>query len=485
MKKQLFWKNPKWRYGGYAFAVTAIMIAAIVLVNLGFSELETKYGWRRDLSFNNLTTQSETTRNVLNSLPYPVHIYALYTPGGEDMALMELLNRYRSNSSLVTYEMLELSKNPGLLARFQGDAQTTLASNSLIAFCETTGRYKILDSESFSTVGYSIESGEYAVELAYEKRITEALLYVTREEIPEIMLLSGHGELEGETLEPLKQVLESNNYSVRSVNLRNGDVLTKGALLMIISPTQKDMTLEELTAITAFSKAGGALFITCDFTDDLSGMSNYLSLLRSFGMVPREGVVLASLEEQDTYFGDTPLYLTPYVLPGEAADSLRAAGMDYLILAGSRAFETPAAAVSGLTVSPVLASGYKSYLRDIYGENQTTEQQDTDPIGPFSLALLAARTQEDGTLSRAFILGSSLMLTNTQFFEFSYNLEFALRMCEYLLNQKPISLDIISKPYMRPGLKETSRPVGGAVAVALPLLVLALSLAVLLPRRHR
>jgi len=484
MKKLLFQKHPKWRYGGYALIFTTVVIAVAVLANLGIGDLETKYGWRKDLSFNNLTTQSETTQNVLKSLPYPVHIYALYTPGEEDMALTEVLNRYQTNSTLVTYEMLELNKNPGLLAKFQGDTETSLTANSLIAFCETTGRYKILTSESFSTLGYSIESGEYAVELVYEKRITEALMYVTRTEIPEIFMLTGHSELEGEDAAPLEQMLTSNNYAVRTVNLRNGDELPPHALLMILSP-RKDLAKEELDAITAFSKAGGALFITCDVPNDISGMNNYLSLLRSFGMVPRSGVVIASAEESNTYYGDTPLYLTPYMLPGEATNTLLAAGMDGLILAGSRAFETPVSAVSGLDVTPVLSSGYKAYLRDIFGENKTTDQQDSDPVGPFSLALLSTRTQEDGTLSRAFILGSSLLLTDSQFYEVSYNLEFTLRMCEHLLNQKPISLDIIAKPYMRPGLREMSRVTGGVVAVALPLIILALALIILLPRRHR
>jgi ABC-2 type transport system permease protein len=484
MKKLLFWKHPKWRYGGYAFVVTAIVIAAVVLVNLGVGELETKNGWRKDLSFNNLTTQSETTLKVLNSLPYPVHIYALYTPGSEDLALTEVLNRYQTGSSLVTYEMLELSKNPGLLAKFQGNTETSLTANSLIVSCEATGRYKILTSESFSSVGYSIESGEYGVDLLYEKRITEALTYVTRTEIPEIMLLSGNNELEGDSVAALTQALTSNNYSVRSVNLRSGDELNPRSLLMILSP-RKDLTQEELDSITAFSKAGGALFITCDFSDDLSDMVNYQSLLRSFGMVPLNGTVIASADEPGTYYSDTTTILTPHVLSGEATDPLIAAGAVELVTAGSRAFETPASAVSGLTVTPVLASGYKAYLRDIYGENKTTAQQDTDPVGPFSLALLSTRTQEDGTLSRAFILGSSVVLTESSLYESWNNLEFTLRFCEYLLNQKPISLDIISKPYTRPGLKAESRAVGGAVAVALPLMVLALALVILVPRRHR
>jgi hypothetical protein len=196
-------------------------------------------------------------------------------------------------------------------------------------------------------------------------------------------------------------------------------------------------------------------------------------------------MVIASADEPGTYFDDNTTFLTPHVLSGEVTDPLIAAGLNALLMGGSRAFEEPANDVSGLTVTPILASGYKSYLRDIFDGNNGTAQLDTDPVGPFSLALLGTRTQADGTLSRAFILGSSVVPTLSQLYESWNNLEFTLRFCEYLLNQKPVSLDIIAKPYMRPGLKEESRAVGGAAAVALPLMVLVLALFILLPRRHR
>jgi len=484
MKAKFFLKHPKWRYGGYAAIVTAAVIAVMALVNVGFGRLEDTYGWRTDFSFNNLTTQSETTRSTLASLPYPVHIYALYTKGQEDLTLIEILNRYQAGSSLVTYEMLELDKNPGLISKFQGDSETSLSADSLIVYCETTNRYKILPPEGFASLGYNIETGEYGLEAAYEKRITESLLYVTRDTIPEIMLLAGHGELSGDSAATLTQVLSSNNYQVRSVDLHSGDQLTPGALLMILSP-RIDLEEEELKTITYFVAAGSPLFITCDIDDDLSNMPRYMSLLRLYGIVPRDGVVMASKEEADTFFNGSTVYLTPYLLSSQATDSLLTAGQNYFIMPVARAFETPATAVSGLTVMPILASGYKAYLRDTSDGNTTPDQQDTDPIGPFSLALLSTRTQQDGTLSNVFALGSSMMINEGQIFTYSNNLEFLLRMCEHLLNQKPISLDIISKPYMRPGLMDTGKTAGAAVAVALPLMVLILALVVLLPRRHR
>ena len=44
--------------------------------------------------------------------PYDVHIYALFTPGSEDLPLMELLNRYASASDRVTWEQTSVTLNP-------------------------------------------------------------------------------------------------------------------------------------------------------------------------------------------------------------------------------------------------------------------------------------------------------------------------------------------------------------------------------------
>ena len=381
-----YFNNPKWRYGGFSVLAMVLLIAVAVLVSLGADLMENKYGWRRDYSFNGLTTQSEVTKSVVDALPYPVHIYALYTTGQEDRLLIELLNRYQASSSLITYEMLELNKNPGLLGRFKGSTES-FTVDSLIVDCEKTGRYKIISPESFYSLGYSVEAGDYEVELAYEKQITEALLYVTRDEIPEIMLLNVHNELTENDATTLTDVLTSNNYAVRTVNLRNGETLTPGALLIVLSPTQ-DLRQDELEAITAFAKAGGAMFFTCDFTDDLSGMPNYTALLRSYGMTPLNGVVVSSTEEPNTYY-DSQLYLIPYMLSTPPTESLLSSGLDQLVILGARAFETPQTTDVGLTVSPVLVSGYQAYLRDVSGETISIEQQEGDPIGPFSVALLS------------------------------------------------------------------------------------------------
>ena len=64
------------------------------------STLEQQNGWRVDYSFNGVTTQSETTRRILDALTEDVHIYALFSSGQEDLQLIEVLNRYAAAETI-------------------------------------------------------------------------------------------------------------------------------------------------------------------------------------------------------------------------------------------------------------------------------------------------------------------------------------------------------------------------------------------------
>ena len=96
--------SPRLRYGAMSTAIVALVIAALILINLATTNLETRYGWRGDFSFNAVTTQSETTKQILRDLKRPVKIYALFERGEEDQPLLELLNRYSAASDMVTWE---------------------------------------------------------------------------------------------------------------------------------------------------------------------------------------------------------------------------------------------------------------------------------------------------------------------------------------------------------------------------------------------
>lgn len=481
-----FWRQPRFRYGSVSTLILCLCVAALTALVYLCDTLEEKNGWRVDFSFNELTTQSETTQAILDSLPYDVHIYALFTSGSEDLPLMELLNRYAAASDRVTWEQTSVTLNPTLTTRFRGTSDEPLTNDSLIVSCEATGRYKILSPENFISLSLDYEAGVYEIAgLTYEKEITSAIAYVTREDIPRVMILQGHGELDANGTAVLADFLASNNFEVVYFEFTDADVtLQPEDLLLILSP-QRDFMPTELEAITDFAAAGGNLFITCDYTDDVSAMPNYQSLLRSYGFQPLDGVVIAGAEETGTYYDGLQIALLPYMQSTAATAQLVEENQDTLLLTAARAFAQPEESDRNLTTQVVLSSGYQAYLRDFNDGSESIDQQDGDPLGPFALALLSQRVTEAGNLSKAFVLGCSTVLTSSQVYVMTDAQEFILTMCTYLSGAQPVQLDIMAKTAFRPALSTGSLAPGIALAVAAPLTVLVVALFVLLPRRHR
>lgn len=482
-----FWRQPRFRYGSLSTALLCLCLAALLAVCLLCDRLEERFGWRVDCSFNAITTQSEQTLDVLAALEHPVHIYALFQRGQEDGPLLELLARYAAASPLVTWEQTDLTMNPGLIARFTTDTGETPTTDSLIVYCEDTGRWKLLSWSEFASLSYNELTGSYEFTgLNYESKITSAIAYVTRNEIPRVMILQGHNELDEDMTALLAELLVQNNYEVGYFTLDSREAnLTSDDLLMILSPTRIDLSDDEMTAIRAFIDGGGSIFFTCDYTDTVSRMPNYEALLRSYGFLPQEGVVVASTEESGSYYGNNRLYLRPSMQLTEITADLVASNTTGLILTGSRAFAIPDESDSSLTVEPVLLSGSQSYLHDYTASMASLERQPDDPTGPFALALQAARVTSTGDISRAFVLGCSTLLTSSDLYAMTVSESFLIRAVEYLLDTEPVDLGIVSRLALRPQLSVDSALPGSFLLLLLPVSVICAAVVVLWPRRNR
>ncbi|MBQ9309197.1 MAG: Gldg family protein [Clostridia bacterium] len=469
-----------------ALCLLAAMLTGVCLLADG---LEMRYGLRRDHSFNQVTTQSETTLEVLSELTHPVHIYAAYARGSEDGPLMELLARYASASALVTYEQVDLSLNPGLLTRFRTatSSDNVITNDSLIVTCEETGRFRVLDATDFYTLGYNLEEGAYEIAgLSYEGALTGAIRYVSLDEVPRIVMLQGHGELDADGTGVLADLLSSNNFEVVYASLAGGETELdpENDVLFILSPV-RDLMETELEQIRTFAGEGGSLFFTCDYTDPVENMPGFASLMRAYGFVPRDGIVIASEAEPSSYYGDYQIYLLPIMQGTEITADLVASGSSTLLLAGSRAFETPEKTDREMTVWTVLTSGSRAYLRSLEGDLSTLDQQPEDAMGPFPLSLQSERITQSGDVSRAFILGCSTLLTSSEVYAMTDAQEFIVRACEYLSGRENTDLAILARQAVRPALKATSLTLGALLIVLLPLGVLLVSMAILIPRYRK
>ena len=475
-------RNPRWRHGGWSLLLILALLAAAVLVNVGVSRLEDEYGWRKDFSFNQYATTGEDTRRVLADLAQDVDVYAVYQSGDEDEQLFEVLARYEAQSERVHVHRADIARNPGLLTQYASASEGSPTSGSVVVDCPATGRYKLLSYESFVSQGYNLESGTIEIEgVAYEKRITEAIVYVTEGAVPVVGIAQGHGERTTEELANFIDLLTSNIYDTQALAALTDDTLAGVDLLVLASPS-KDLTASELTALKAFLENGGGLLITRDYTDPLN-LPNELALLQNYGLTPLNGVVVADEADAASYSGER-VYLLPYMRSVDFTLPLIANGMDVLMLPGASAFAVQEETDASLAVASVLYTADTSYLRA--PENGAgLDKREGDLTGALCVGAYAQRMHANGNVSRVFALGSSAALTEETLYQSTFVQEFLISLLGDMLPQKTVSLDIIAKAAFRPNLTVGSQTLGVALVILLPALVLAAALIVLLPRRNR
>ena len=477
--------NRRVRYGIFSTLLLLVVIAALLAVNVAAEVLERKNGWRVDCSFNAVTTQSEKTVGILAGLKHPVHIYALFTKGREDAPLIELLDRYAAASPMVTWEQVDPSLNPAVLTRFSG-GEDTVSSDSLIVDCPETGRYKVLSPQDFISLSYDYDAGEYRIAgLTYESSLTGAISHVTQDRIPRIVMLQGHGELDAETSSALETLLRANNYEVVWARLTDGGLELKPEdTLAILSPL-RDLSDDEMKTVTDFAGHGGSLLLSCDYSDPVEKMPNWMSLLRSYGFEPKKGIVVASKDEPNTFYNNIRIDVLPEMCPTDITADLLQTGQDRTLMTGARAFAMPGETDRNLITSPVLKSSDRAYIKDVTSASTTMEKADGDETGPFALALQARRVTADGYVSRAFIVGCSAMLTGEAIHAMTDTQQLIIRAAEFLTQSENIRTDIMAKLALRPQLSAESTMAGSLIVVALPVLVLMAALVILVPRRRR
>lgn len=485
MKKKI-WKG--FRRPGRAWILTGLLIllaAALTGLNILLTSREKKEGWRADYSFNSITTQSETTRKVLADLKDPVHIYAMFRKGQEDAPLMELLDRYAAESEMITWEQTDPSLNPALLTRFAGGTENVTA-DSIIVYCEKTNRWRILSPDEFVSLSMDEETGAYSYAgFTYERALTGAILYTVRAEIPRIVILQGHGELDGETVKAFDDLMTENQYEVVYRELADTEYTPDPKELLVFFSPMRDLTEEETKKVLAFAEKGGSLLFTCDYTDPIGEMPNYATVLRLYGFIPREGIVIADKEDPNSYYSNMRIDLIPTMRSTDVTMDLLASGADTVLMPGCRAFETPGETDRNLVLFPVLESGKTAYLKKITRDISSIEKSEEDETGPFVLALQAQRMTSEGYVSRAFISGSSGMMTESQIYAITDVQQLMIRMMEYLTNQPGSNLDIMAKNAIRPGLSAKGNGLGSVVISILPLSILLAALIVLGRRRNR
>lgn len=377
--KRIFRQRPAsgkqaFRGGTYSLAVTAVVLAILIAVNVFVSVLPAS-ATKLDISASKLYSITSNTKAVVNNLTQDVTLYWVVQADKEDSVIENLLSKYDSLSDHIQVE----KKNPDVYPTFAAQyTDETVPNNSVIVVSGDRSRYISYNDIYVQTSDMYAYS--YTTSFDGEGAITSAIDYVVTETLPRMYVLEGHGETELPA--SFADAVEKENVQTQSLSLLTEDSVPEDAACVTIYAPQSDISQEEAEMLRSYTEKGGKLLVIAGPVKGAE-LTNLYSLLTDYGVEPVEGIVVES-DREHYAFG------YPYVLmPDMQSDNITQSLMDsryHPIFPVSQGLQvTDSSSVTTLlTTSDTAFSKTAGYSLTTYDK----EAGDTD--GPFAVAVSIA-----------------------------------------------------------------------------------------------
>ncbi|MDI6618539.1 MAG: GldG family protein [Clostridiales bacterium] len=393
-------KNKKFRYGGYATAITAVALAILIIINLLVGKLNLKV----DLTKNKLFSLSEQTYNVLDKLNKNVTIYVFDEAGKENETIKEIADKYAARSKKIDVQFKDPIKYPQFANKYASNGNSVNVDSIVV---ESGSKFKLINSTDLVNYSYDQSGQPQADSLAIEQRITGAITYVTSNENSVIQVLQGHEETS--LPDEVTGQLENQNYTIKNINLLTKDAKLDPKATLVIASPKRDLSTDETTAIRSFLSNGGRAIFLMDIVKE--DMPNFASVLGSYGVGLDKVVVV---EGDSNYIASNPIYLLPKMESHDIVNPLKSANVAVLI-PGAQAIKTLNVKKSSITIEPILTTSSNSWGKKNL-EATTSDKEAGDSTGPFNIAVAITDKSDDTAKGDTkLVVVSNGIFLNSQF----------------------------------------------------------------------
>lgn len=474
------------RNGLYASAITAAVLAVVVLLNLLVRALPARYT-QVDLSANGLYTLGDTSKQLAQGLTDDVVIYYLAQTGGEDSYLTKLLDRYAAESSHLSWQQKDPAIYPTFAAQY--DAQN-IGEGGLIVVCGD--RSAAIAASDLYTNDYSnyYTTGTYDVQFDGENQLTTAIYNVTNGEQSRAYYTTNHNEssLDG----TLADAIRKQNIALEPLNLLSEEIPDDCDLLIVNLPQSDFMgagsLVDELSQLTGYLAGGGRLLL---ITDAYYDTPNLDAVMEQFGLARLPGIVV---EGDSSYCVASSYASTMFGLPGATCLLPDVEDAETSGITGSLTNPTvllpiaQAIAVTeteGVTAEALLTTSSSAYNKAAGYELETVEKEEGDTDGPFTMAAWA---RNDATGAQAVWVSCGNITYGSADAAVNGGNSAFLLSCAAAMTGQSSDLLIAAKSLEGDQLTISSAAAtlwGGVFQLALPAALLILGAAVTLRRRRR
>ncbi len=286
--------------GSFSLAMTAIVLAIIVVINLIIGQLPTKLlNW--DLSETGIFSVSDTSKELLSNLDKDVTIEVVAETGNIDSRIEKFISIYGDLSSHLKVSYVDPVLHPEILTQYG------ISANSVVVSCADTDKNQVI---SFSDIivtqqsyyGYSSES-----EFDAEGQLTSAVAAVTSESSKKIYLLRGHGE--SALSQDIGELLTKNSMTTANLNLLETVSVPDDCDLLIINNPTSDLGTDEYTELHNYLYQGGNVLLLRGVID--KELTNFNELMEDYGLT----MVNSYIGDRDRYYqrAQSAFYFFPMI----------------------------------------------------------------------------------------------------------------------------------------------------------------------------
>jgi len=400
LEKLIDIKAPRFRRGGAAALVTALVIAAAVFANLIVAKIPLK----ADLSDKKLFSLSDRSLSLISALTEETSIYACFKQGSAPTEIAEGLQRYADASPKLSLRWVDLEKDPGFAKRYAG-GDGDLSTGAVVVVGSKSGRWKAIPYVSLYELGYDQNTGQQTVQgVRLEQEVTGALSYVASGKTDKLYELSGHGEF---TLASygLEQELSKQNKVIQDLSLISSPEVPSDASLLVALSPKTDLSEGEADSLRHYLDRGGKLAV---FLDPGAPLPKLEEVLRTYGVKRETGLVMEGRES--SRLAGNPFFLLPSLANHAITKPLEDSRLAVTYPAAAALSEAPLHRRDA-KLSPVLTTTAQSWLR-VDGSDATAVKKSGEKGGPFTLAYAVEVPGDDGKpKNRLVVAGSSFFIS--------------------------------------------------------------------------
>ena len=366
--------------------IVVIALALVVLINALIGDLG---GLHFDLTPRKAATPVAEAMDVVNAVNEPVELYIVETDDTRNVWLDELLDRFAAANGKITLESVDPSSARLETVQALADGET-LADGSILVRSEK--RSVALDSDDLFSyeidqMTYYYSNGEVinytSADFTAQDALCRALTYVTRDDMPVLYVLSGHGENGWDGA--LNAICFRNNIALETLTLAPGEAVPVDAAAVLLCNPASPVGEETVDALMDYLKNGGDMLLLTSYNTDFTGLDR---LVGYYGMARRAGLVVDN-DTSHVYSSDYKYYLKPDLREHDITAPLIEA-KQRVIMPVTEAITRSDVRRAGLNAQPLLMTSAKAYLKTNTDAVSTLDQEEGDIPGQFIVGMAAA-----------------------------------------------------------------------------------------------